>query len=320
MAGVNSSSVANSEQLLPSNVLIGLIIVKCTCCITGVLGNIGVIVYNVFLNHTKTPTSYFVINLAITDIFACLTIYPIWIAEFAQITTGTEGNEKFFCKISAMSGSMNVFLSILTLLAIRADRFIYISWPLKYRMIITWPQTYHILFLIWFSVIIFAPFLAVFTTEGEVRAFCQTSLFVSMTGLLVYFCIPAISIFVLNYKTFKIARDQRRKTPASSAHGNAMVLIPSPSHSIFRRRRMIKDLKVIKIFAIVIGVSLRCLFPFTILLAVKTFLCSSCVPAIVHIILGDLVGVNSIANPFIYSIRQREYRKAFGRLLTIIIS
>lgn len=301
---------STNEQPLPSSVLIGLMTFKCVCIVVGVLGNLSVIIYNVFLNHDKTPTSVFVVNLAITDVFACLSIYPIWIAEFAQILNRVDADETVFCKISSPTGTLAVSLSILTLLAITLDRYIFLTWPLKYPTIMTWPRTYCLVGAIWSAALAYFPLSVLYTEEGEYRSKCYLPILLFLFCAVIYVFTPIIVIIVLNYKMFSLARDQRRKIAVNSLSSNSSTSSNSVNET---RRRIARGLKTIKMFGIVIGVFLMCLTPFITAVAVE-FFCRSCVPYALFIILGDLVVINSIFNPFIYGIRQKEYRNAFRRL------
>lgn len=307
------SNSTTSKQLLPSNFLLGIVIFKSFCIVCGVLGNLGVIIFNIFLNNSKTPTTYLVVNLAVADLLACLTIYPIWIIEFVQIITGIDGNETFFCKFSYSSATLSVSVSVLTLLAISFDRFLFITWPLKYPMMMTWLRVYILLCAIWVSVLLYQPLLILYNVPSELRGVCQSSTVVTLVCVTIYVYLPITLIFFFNYKIFKLARDQRRKIAETSLASESDVPSSSVQNINFSRRRIIRELKVIKTFAIVIGAFLFCLTPFSIVAAVDSLFCKSCVPLSLVIILGDLAGVNSILNPFIYSIRHAEYRTAFRR-------
>lgn len=302
---------STNEQPLPSGILTALIIFKCVCIVVGLLGNVGVIIYNVFLNHNRTPTCVFVVNLAITDVFACLSIYPIWIAEFAQILNHVDADETVFCKISSSTGALAVSLSILTLLAITLDRYIFLTWPLKYLTIMTWRRTYFLVGVIWSVALSYFPLSVLYSEEGEHRSECYIPKLIFLFWALIYVYIPITIIVVLDYKMFSLASDQRRKIAVHSLSSN------SCGNSVNEtRRRITRGLKTIKTFGIVIGVFLICLTPFNTVVAVEMFFCHSCVPHTLFITLGDLVGINSILNPFIYGIRQKEYRNAFRRLFS----
>ena len=73
---------ATHFSLVPSKILLSSIVFKFIALIIGVLGNITVIIYAIFVNKERTATSYLVGNLALADLLMCLTLYPIWIIEF----------------------------------------------------------------------------------------------------------------------------------------------------------------------------------------------------------------------------------------------
>ena len=200
------SNVTTAQRLPSANVLIVFIVFKCPFFIVGILGNACVIIYNVFFNHGKTPTSYFVVNLAINDFLTCCIIYPIWIMKFVRSVLGVTNDQKLYCFVYQIS-PISVLLSILTLLSITVDKFVFIKWPLRYHVIVTWRRTYFSLLMIWVFGIILIPFIILFTTTQP----CGLKMFLSVSVVVFYICIPFFIIFVLNYKICKIAREQRLK-------------------------------------------------------------------------------------------------------------
>ena len=146
--------------------------------------------------------------------------------------------------------------------------------------------------------------------------FCATNTLVYVIGFFLYILIPFSIIFILNYKIFKIAQEQGLKISVYSVTSDTMQSRnPSSINSIFSRWRITRELKNIKTFGIIIGVLLCCILPYTTLRFVELLWCNeSCVPFEVGLSFAELIQVNSIVNPFIYGIRQREYRNAFRRL------
>jgi hypothetical protein len=161
MSGSNST-----DDYLPSlGFFIAMIIFASLCIIVGIIGNIGVIAYNIFMNHSKTPTTYFVINLAISDIIVCLTLFPPWLVEFVSILKSTSiMKHRLFCKIEMTTTFTCIALSVGNLLAINVDRCIFITKPLKYPGIMTWKRAYILLAVIWILAFINAK-LTFFNTE-----------------------------------------------------------------------------------------------------------------------------------------------------------
>ena len=306
------SNITTSQKLPSANVFIGFIVFQSLFLILGIFGNACVIIYNVFLNHSKTPTSYFVVNLAINDYFACCIIYPIWMATFMRSVLRITSDQMLFCLVDQI-GAKGVILSILTLLAITVDKFVFINWHLKYDLIVTWRRTYFALLMIWIFGVILTPFIHLLKTESRVHRFCGANTLLYVIGFFLYILIPFFIIFILNYKIFKIAQEQGLKISVYSVTSDTMQSRnPSSINSIFSRWRITRELKNIKTFGIIIGVLLCCILPYTTLRFVGLLWCNeSCVPFEVGLSFAELVQVNSIVNPFIYGIRQREYRKAF---------
>ena len=93
----------------------------------GVLGNTAVIFYNTILNPRKTSSSWLITHLAFADLLVCLTIYPASIATLAG-----EKHEKLLCTIRCTIFHASLFLSVMILLFITIDRYLYIARPLRY--------------------------------------------------------------------------------------------------------------------------------------------------------------------------------------------
>ena len=122
MNGTNSTA-----YYLPSlGFSIGMVLFNCVCIIVGVTGNVGVIVYNIFMNHSKTPTTYFVVNLEISDTIVCLTFFPLSLVKNISILGNIKNNLKLICEFSMVSSCASIALSIANLLAITGDRYSYV--------------------------------------------------------------------------------------------------------------------------------------------------------------------------------------------------
>jgi hypothetical protein len=317
---MNGNNVTESEILLPPTFLVALIVLKCFCLICGILGNVGVIVYNLCMNNNRTQATYFVANLAFADLSTCLTVYPVWIAEFVVILSETPSNEDFFCKFSSATGFVSMFVSTLTLLAITLDRYFYISCPLKYPLMMTWPRTYGILFSTWICAFLYFPVFVIFIEPTDTRAICFCPPSVSFVAILIYVFMPTCVISYCNYKIFKLARSHVRKIRVGNTITDHSTTFTSDSSTKMSSTFSIKkEMKTVKTFLIVVGVFLFCLLPFSINVLLRD-LFSVHVPLSVFVFSGDLVVVNCILNPIIYSMRQKEYRNCYRYLVGVICS
>ena len=303
----------SSESVLqyPSSEFIaGVTITSCVCLLLGILGNIGVIVYNIFMNHSKTPTTYFVINLAVSDILVCCIFFPTWIVKSSQMLGNRDvGSTNMICRISVATSGTSVALSVTNLLTITIDRFIFISRPLKYPVIMSWEKTYFMLSLVWIVCSIQAGFLFFQDHDAEDVIYCRTHSQVILAIDLFTFYIPVITLVFLNYKVFTVARRQGRQVSVQPIRFPFNQSNNLPSGFC---RATIRQLKLIRTFLVLLGMFLLCFIPYAVVKTMDLFNCSGghCVPIRVYVFGVLLVGVNSVCNPFIYGIRLKEYRNA----------
>lgn len=318
--GQNQTSLHN--LVYPSSEsTIGVIIASSVCLVLGILGNVGVVVYNIFINHKKTPTTYFVVNLAVSDILVCCTFFPTWILKSSMILGGeVKGAESIICKLSVTTSGTSVILSVANLLAMTVDRFIFISRPLKYPVIMTRGMTYFMLSVIWILFSIGAAVIFFFQIQDAPDViYCKTNSQAIIAIYLVTFYIPVAVMIYLNYKIFKVARRQARKVTSQPLHFPSNRSSSSLSRLSFTRAT-IRQLKLIKTFLALLGMFLLCFIPYAVVKTMDIFYLTRGynVTFSVHIFSVLLVGVNSVCNPYIYGIRLKEYRTALHNAITKI--
>ena len=283
-----------AEDLPPAEFFFALTFYACLCIIVGLLGNIGVIVYNTIINDKKTPTTYFLVNLAISDIIVCVTFFPPWVFEFISILAKKENNHSPICKIRITSSYTSTALSIANLLAITIDRSLFITKPLKYPRIMTWKRTYMLLAVIWILAIVNANFVLFNignTPAGAVR--CTMKDKTTATIITIFsFYIPVAGVLFLNYTIYKVAKVQRRKIRECCSAQETKA-----SMNTAGRRGHFQQMKMIKTFAIVLGVLLFCVLPRMIASIIKQYFCqSSCIPMSVALSVTMIMGTNSVMN------------------------
>ena len=164
--------------------------------------------------------------------------------------------------------------------------------------------------IIWLVSLASVPIFIVFMNSGDILNACGLSPF---TAVIINLCcsfIPMCVIFFLQFQIYKIARRHRRRVINVETNRDNQ-----QSETALSRATMKKELRSIKTFLVIIGALVGCLAPVTVLTIVQILLCNSlhCLPPELFLAFGDLVGVNSIVNPCIYGIRQKEYYSAFRR-------
>lgn len=309
-------SSATQALYLPSPEFFGaMAFLRCVGIIVGVIGNLMVIFYNIFGSSPKLPTSYFVISLAFADLLVWCTSFPTWFIEFSSVRERVIGND-LFCKIALITLGTGGSLSIANLLVITIDRFIYISKPLIYPLVMTWNRTYASLIIVWLLAVVNVSMIF-FTTGTDTRYFyCTCPLIVVLVFVTLNVYAPFVGILMFNYKIYKVARNQRRRIKSESSSGTTSL---SSVNDTRRRSYQKQQLKQIKTFAIIVGVMLLCILPTVLIIVVEKFICKYCLPTSVYIVGVNIVGINSLVNPII-SVRSREYRNAFRNFFYKIIN
>lgn len=133
---VNFSSGANhtalSELRLSRAIPLGLVLGA--FIVFAIAGNILVILSVVCNRHLRTPTNYFIINLAIADLLLSTTVLPVS-ATLEILNYWVFG--RIFCDIWAAVDVLCCTASIMSLCVISIDRYIGVSHPLQYPGIVT---------------------------------------------------------------------------------------------------------------------------------------------------------------------------------------
>jgi hypothetical protein len=315
MANTNLTESFATYILLPS------VVFKFTAMIIGVMGNTTVIIYNIFLSKEKTMTSYLVGNLALADLLVCLTFYPVWIIEFIQTILNIDSDQDLFCKLSRSSLLALLFVSVATLLVITIDRYIFIAKPLKYPLIVTQERVRNIVAAIWVISCGVLSLTAVYFKKPRrqpKRSYCQVLDEIYWPYETVILYIPIIIIFSLNLKILRIARNQKRRILQETVN------VGQPNESRPNRRissfRQTIALKSVKIFIIIVSILALCCFIPAVIGISLYFVCKTCDATTTWYVVFnfELYGINSIANAFVYGIRDANYRKSlrqhFSRL------
>lgn len=115
-------------RAIPLGLVLGAFIVF------AIAGNILVILSVVCNRHLRTPTNYFIINLAIADLLLGTTVLPVS-ATLEILNRWVFG--RIFCDIWAAVDVLCCTASIMSLCVISIDRYIGVSHPLQYPGIVT---------------------------------------------------------------------------------------------------------------------------------------------------------------------------------------
>ena len=292
-----------------------IVVFDVTFLFLGVLGNIAVIIYNIFLNRDKTPNSWLVTFLGLADLLVCLTFYPASVVKYMNKLDNNPGLETIHYKATHSTVYVSLFLSIMFLLTITIEKYLYIAKPLKYPMIITKRRTFILASFIRVTALAQIPIVYIgmkkkVQKNGKPCHYQDFVLYLYIVQL-----VPICIITFLNYKIFKIVKEQKRRI--------AMIR-PSHAHSEQTQTEHIKqtwlprlaiELKAVRTFAIIVGVLICCFVPhIVIIIMVRISTCYCSIPIIARIVVKELVGINSVVNAYIYALRHKKYTRAYKQL------
>ena len=239
--------------MVSSKIFLFSIVFKCIAMIIGVLGNITVIIYALYVSKEKTATSYLVGNLALADLLVCLTFYPIWITELTKTTLNIDSDQDLFCKLSRPTSWALLFASLATLFAITFDRYLYIAKPLKYPLIVTKRKVFRIIGGIWLtSCSLFIVYCIYYKKWDErIRSICIVPDYLLHSLQICFKYTPIALIFMLNFKILLIAKKQRKRILAE----RKLQALGKPNRRLLDVSRLFQALKVVKTFFTVFAVN-----------------------------------------------------------------
>ena len=226
--------------------------------------------------------------------------------------------------INKTASYVSLFLSLTFLVAITVDRYLFIAKPLKYPLMVTKRRTFLVIGSIWVAALLQTPLVYFFISKlGQEN---RPWLYI-IQAVLNTVCI--VVIIILNYKIFKIVKEQRKRIelqPQPAQAEDSMEQQRKLDNNVLRKpnvtwlSHLAKELKDIKTFAMIVVVLTCCFLPYNVINIYRSFASRSFRQAnkiLVNFILR-LVGRNSIANPFIYAMRHKKYRKAFRERISSV--
>jgi hypothetical protein len=282
--------------------------------IVATLGNIMVLAATWMERSLHQPSKYFIACVAVADLLIGVLYGPIHLynnVHEAGITSIHLCRYYIWLNVFAASASID------TLTLISVDRYLKISQPLRYNLLMTTSKSFILIIIIWLISIAYAT-LAMFSYERS-RGIQITPNYGCTNQNSVFFTVSAISAFsfptfitLIMYTRILIVAHRRRKAARNGQLGQTNQIAT-------RRASFYQDLKNIRMMAIVVGAFIICWGPFFIFKflfiynpqSIQFFVQSDVARDSVIDILPML---NSVCNPIIYAYFDERYREAFKRL------
>ncbi|XP_056146588.1 adrenoceptor alpha 1Aa [Lampris incognitus] len=330
----NCSQVLVPELNLVKAVVLGLVLG--TIILFGVVGNILVILSVVCHRHLRTVTNYFIVNLAVADLLLSSTVLP-FSAIFEILDRWVFG--RVFCNVWAAVDVLCCTASIMSLCVISVDRYIGVSYPLRYPAIVTEQRALLAVVLLWMLSIIISigPLFGWKEPAPEDESICKIT---EEPGYAIFsavgsFYLPLAIILVMYCRVYVVAHRESQglkegqKTEKSDSEcvtlrihrGNTVVsedeALRTRTHFALRLLKFSREKKAAKTLGIVVGCFILCWLPFFLVLPIGAIFPTYRPSDTVFKITFWLGYFNSCINPIIYPCSNLEFKKAFQSLLGV---
>ncbi|XP_037531813.1 alpha-1A adrenergic receptor-like [Nematolebias whitei] len=340
----NSSSPGRNDTKVDLSRAIPLGLVLGAFIVFAIAGNILVILSVVCNRHLRTPTNYFIINLAMADLLLGTTVLPVS-ATLEILDRWVFG--RIFCDIWAALDVLCCTASIMSLCVISIDRYIGVSHPLQYPGIVTERRALLAMLGVWVLSVVISigpllgwkqppspddsvcliteePFYALFSSLGSfyiplaviLAMYCRVYIVAKRTtkNLEAGVMRERMNTSELTLRIHKGSQVQEDHHSGSSGAGKGRAHQARSSLTV-KLLKFSREKKAAKTLGVVVGMFILCWLPFFLALPIGSFNVNLRPPEVLFKVIFWLGYFNSCLNPIIYPCYSREFKLAFIRIL-----
>jgi hypothetical protein len=130
-----------------------LLIIYAIIFFIGLVGNIMTIIIIKYNTHLRTPTNFYLLNLAVSDLMMLMCNLPL---EMIEIHYREWPLSIIFCKLRNICAEFFTCSSILTILAFSCERYFAIVHPLHFYQLSHFRRAQNMILIIWFISLVFS--------------------------------------------------------------------------------------------------------------------------------------------------------------------
>ena len=267
-----------------------------------------------------SPTNHFIFSLAVSDLLTACFAMPFDLEQL--LTNNTWNHGEVLCQVWTTAYLLTVPSSIWNLLAVSVDRYNSLQDPLdRFRQtpFMSRKRATLVILSLWIYSGLFAlvPVLGWKRVSQSVTAlgFCDFNITTeySLLSSLANFILPTVFMCALYWRIYKIANGLSRQETLDPLQN-------SPYTGRKSAKSLKRRIKTTKNILILVCAFFFCWMPHTVLSIVAIIMietCQSCIIAIpleLYIVLLMLGYSSSALNPYLYALKNKQFRNAFSRL------
>ncbi|XP_002731156.1 5-hydroxytryptamine receptor 7-like [Saccoglossus kowalevskii] len=300
-------SVPLTEKIIESVILTAI-------CLVSITGNVFLWVVVVCSRKLRTTSNALVLCLSGADLMVSIANMPITVVT---IVYGEWVLGSAWCSVFGFTSMVNFIASVMSLGAISVNRFILISYPHHFRSVYNKKGTAAMILGVWLLACCLAspPLFGWAEYDylpNQSFCFCKWRSSISYTVFMIVLCFGGpCCIMLFSYASiWNTVRRSRQRVEANNAKEAAAI-----DRERVRRKRE-EDMKLTKLFLVVIAAFVLAWLPFciTMVLGVVSPNLLSPVVEMTTLLLGYC---NSCCNPIIYGVMNRRFTEEFMATLCI---
>ena len=289
----NSSAEEFSRKFDPAHIVFSCTFVV-LIILLAIFGNVLVILSFKKFRRIRQVTNYFVVSLAVTDILVSVISMPVWLAFISD--PPLFHTRPLLQMLWTMTDIMVSVASIWHLTFVSIDRYLCITEPFHYHRRMTSTRAMTIISTIWLYSIL-AAILGPMSWNWDSYTLVVTVL---------NYGIPVLIIVFAYVNIFRVAQYQAKQIDLN-VNGKA------------RRFSLVTEIKAAKTLGVVIGAFIVCWSPFF-ALNLSYYVCHCAPPPVAVSVAKWMHYGNSMLNPLIYGLMNKDFRYSFNKLLSTYLS